>query len=221
MLTVHHLENSRSQRVLWLLEELGAEYDVKRYERDKKTSLAPAALKAVHPTGKSPLLEDDGAVIAETGAIIEYLVAKHDGALAPAPGTPDHLRYKYWLHAAEGSFAPLLVTTLFLNRMETAPMPFFARPIAKRLTNGLREGYLNHTMKALFGYLEAELGKAEWLAGDALTGADVMMSFPMEGLSMRGDISAYPNIDGFLKRIHARPAYKRALERGGPYALMR
>ena len=221
MLTVHHLENSRSQRVLWLLEELGAQYDVRRYERDKKTSLAPAALKAVHPTGKSPLLEDDGAVIAETGAIIEYLVAKHDGALAPAPGTPDHLRYKYWLHAAEGSFAPLLVTTLFLNRMETAPMPFFARPIAKRLTNGLREGYLNHTMKALFGYLEAELGKAEWLAGDALTAADVMMSFPMEGLSMRGDISAYPNIDGFLKRIHARPAYKRALERGGPYALMR
>ena len=221
MLTVHHLENSRSQRVLWLLEELSAEYDVRRYERDKKTSLAPAALKAVHPTGKSPLLEDDGAVIAETGAIIEYLVAKHDGALAPAPGTPEYLRYKYWLHAAEGSFAPLLVTTLFLNRMETAPMPFFARPIAKRLTNGLREGYLNHTMKTLFGYLEAELGKAEWLAGDALTGADVMMSFPMEGLSMRGDISAYPNIDGFLKRIHARPAYKRALERGGPYALMR
>ena len=221
MLTVHHLENSRSQRVLWFLEELGAQYEIRRYERDKKTSLAPAALKAVHPTGKSPVLEDAGAVIAETGAIIEYLVDKYDGALAPAPGGPEHLRYKYWLHAAEGSFAPLLVMTLFLNRMEAAPMPFFARPIAKRLTNGVRQGYLDHTMKALFGHLETELGKSEWLAGDALTGADVMMSFPMEGLSMRGDLSAYPKIDGFLKRIHARPAYKRALERGGPYALMR
>lgn len=221
MLTIHHLENSRSQRVLWMLEELGADYEIKQYERDKKTSLAPAALKAVHPLGKSPVLEDDGVIVAETGAIIEYLVDKYDGALSPQRGTSDHLGYRYWVHAAEGSYMPPMVFSLFLNRMETAPMPFFARPIAKKLTSGVRDGYLNHTTKALFGYLNDELGKSTWLVGDSLTAADIMMSFPMEGLAARGDISAYPNIDAFLKRIHGRDAYKRAIERGGPYALMR
>lgn len=221
MLTVHHLENSRSQRVLWMLEELGAEYEIKRYERDKKTNLAPAALKAVHPLGKSPVLDDDGVIVAETGAIIEYLVDKFGGALAPQRGTDDHLRYRYWVHAAEGSYMPPMVFTLFLNRMETAPMPFFARPIAKKLVGAVRTGYLDHTKKALFDYLNDELGKSPWLVGDSLTAADIMMSFPMEGLAVRGDVSVYPNIDAFLKRIHGRDAYKRAIERGGPYALMR
>lgn len=220
MLTVHHLENSRSQRVLWMLEELGAEYEVKRYERDKKTSLAPASLKAAHPSGKSPLLEDDGVIIAETGAIVEYIVDKHDGAMAPPRGTPEHLRYRYWLHAAEGSYMPPMVFTLFLNRMETAPMPFFARPIAKKLTGAVRGGYLNHTIGALFGYLNDELGKSQWLAGDSLTAADIMMSFPMEAFVRRGDASSHPNVAGFVERIQGRDAYKRALERGGPYALM-
>jgi glutathione S-transferase len=220
MIIVHHLENSRSQRVLWMLEELGADYDVKRYERDKKTSLAPRELKKLHPLGKSPVIEDNGRIIAETGAILEYLVAIYGGALAPNPASADHLLYKYWIHAAEGSYMPPLVLTLFLNRMETAPMPFFARPIARRLTKAVRDGYLNHTMKALFDYLNDELGKAEWLAGDDITAADIAMSFPMEGFAVRGDISAYPHITTFLERIHTRPAYKRALERGGPYALM-
>ena len=220
MLTVHHLENSRSQRVLWMLEELGAEYEVRRYERDRKTSLAPAALKAVHPSGKSPVLEDDGVVVAETGAIVEYLVDRHDGALAPARGTPDYLRYRYWVHAAEGSFMPPMVFTLFLNRMETAPMPFFARPIARKLTGAVRGGYLNHTIGALFGHLNDELGKSPWLAGESLTAADIMMSFPIEAFAKRGDVSSCPNIAAFVERIHGREAFKRALERGGPYALM-
>lgn len=221
MLTVHHLENSRSQRVLWMLEELGADYEIKRYERDKKTSLAPAALKQVHPLGKSPVLEDDGVIVAETGAIIEYLVDKFDGALAPTKGSADYLRYRYWVHAAEGSYMPPMVFTLFLNRMETAPMPFFARPIAKKLTGAVRAGYLNHTVAALFGYLNDELGNAPWLVGDNLTAADIMMSFPMEGLAARGDLSAYPNIAACVDRIQSREAYKRAIEKGGPYALMR
>ncbi|CAK9039380.1 Putative 12-oxophytodienoate reductase 11 (OPDA-reductase 11) (OsOPR11) [Durusdinium trenchii] len=201
--------------------EMGVEYDVKRYDRDKTTSLAPAALKKVHPTGKSPVIEHDGRVIAETGAILEYLVEQHGGALAPSPASADYLRYKYWLHAAEGSYATPLILTLLLNRMETAPMPFFAKPIARRLTAGVRDGYLNQTMKALFDHLHDELGKSEWLAGDNLTAADIAMSFPMEGFSVRGDVSVYPRIKAFLDRIHARAAYQRAVERGGPYALMK
>jgi len=221
MLTVHHLENSRSQRVLWMLEELGAEYEVMRYERDAKTSLAPAALKRVHPTGKSPILEDDGVVIAETGAIADYLVDKHDGAMAPPRGSDAYLRYRYWMHAAEGSYMPPMVFSLFLNRMETAPMPFFARPIARKLAGALRDGYLDDTIAALFGYLNDELGKSMWLAGEALTAADVMMSFPMEAFVRRaGGADGYLNIAGFVERIQARDAYKRALDRGGPYNLM-
>ncbi|MEM9618558.1 MAG: glutathione S-transferase [Pseudomonadota bacterium] len=221
MLIVHHLENSRSQRVLWMLEELGADYEIKRYERDKKTSLAPAELKKVHPTGKSPVIEHDGRIVAETGAILEYLVDQHGGALAPDPTSADFLRYKYWIHAAEGSYATPLILALMMNRMENAPMPFFAKPIARRLTKGVRDGYLDHTLKALFDNLHDELAKSEWLAGDEITAADIAMSFPMEGFSVRGDVSRYPRIRSFLDRIHARPAYQRAVERGGPYALMK
>ncbi len=220
MITLHHLENSRSQRVLWLLEELGVDYDIKIYKRDKKTSLAPAALKKVHPTGKSPVIEHGGNVIAETGAILEYLVEHHGGALAPDRASPDYLRYKYWIHAAEGSYAGPMVLMLMLNRMESAPMPFFAKPIARRLTKGVRDGYLDHTLKALFDNLHDELGRSDWLAGNEITAADIAMSFPMEGFAARGDIKRYPRIRAFLDKIHARPAYLRAVERGGPYALM-
>lgn len=220
MITVHHLENSRSQRVLWLLEELGVPYEVKRYERDRKTNLAPKDLMTIHPLGKSPVIEDAGAVIAETGAIMDYIVETHGGGrLAPARGTPDYLKYKYWMHAAEGSYMPPLVMALFLNRMETAPMPFFARPIARRLTKGVRDLYLDHTTKALFDYVESELGRSAWLAGSEFSAADIMMSFPLEAAGRR--VEAAKNRKGiaaFLKTIHARPAYARALEQGGPYA---
>lgn len=221
MITLHHLENSRSQRVLWLLEELGAEYEVKRYQRDKKTSLAPPELIRVHPLGKSPVIEHKGQVIAETGAIMEYLVERHGGALAPAHGAPNYQQYKYWMHAAEGSFASIMVLALLLTRMETAPMPFFAKPIARKLTKGVRDAYVNHTMKALFDYVEATLGKSEWLAGDGFSAADIIMSFPLEGFAARGNIALYKNISGFLDRIHARPAYQRAVEKGGSYGLIR
>ncbi len=220
MIIVHHLENSRSQRVLWLLEELGVPYEVKRYERDKKTNLAPKELMKIHPLGKSPVVEDGGAVYAETAAIIEHIIDAHgQGRLAPAAGADAHRRYKYWLHAAEGSYMPPLVLALFLNRMETAPMPFFAKPIAKRLTQGVRDAYLNHTTKALFDYLDAELGKSDWLAGPDFTAADIIMSFPVEAALQRIDsVKAAKNLKPYVDRLHARPAYKRALEKGGPYA---
>ncbi len=222
MITVHHLEKSRSHRVLWLLEELGAEYEVKRYARDKTTSLAPPELKNIHPLGKAPVIEDDGRVYAETGAAFEHLLDRFDdGALRPAPGSPAFDHYRYWLHAAEGSYMPSLIIALLLRRMEAAPMPFFARPIARRLVSGVREGYLDHTMKALFGFLETTLEEKAWLAGPEFTAADVMMSFPMEAFAARGDIKAYPNIAAALERGKARPAFARAVERGGPHDIMR
>jgi glutathione S-transferase len=220
MIIVHHLENSRSQRVLWLLEEIGAPYEVKRYERDKKTNLAPKSLMEVHPLGKSPVVVDDGAVYAETGAIVEHLVEAHgEGRLVPPRGADAYRRCKYWLHAAEGSYMPPLVLALFLNRMERAPMPFFARPIARRLTQGVRDVYLDHTIKALFDHLDAELSRSAWLAGPEFTIADVMMSFPAEAALARVDAAkAAKNLKPYVARLHARPAYQRALAKGGPYA---
>lgn len=220
MITVHHLENSRSQRILWLLEELGVPYEVKRYERDKKTNLAPKELLKVHPLGKSPVIDEDGAVIAETGAIIEHIVETHGaGRLVPAKGTPDYRRYRYWMYAAEGSYMPPLVMALFLNRMETAPMPFFAKPVAKKLTQAVRDGYLTHTTKALFDYLDGELAKGDFLAGKDFSAADIIMSFPAEASLQRVDAAkSAKNLKSYVDRLHARPAYKRALEKGGPYA---
>lgn len=220
MITVHHLENSRSQRILWLLEELGVPYELKRYERDKKTNLAPKELLSVHPLGKSPVIDDDGVIYAETGAIIEHLVDTYGGGrLVPQEGTPEYRRYKYWMHAAEGSYMPPLVLALFLNRMETAKMPFFAKPIAKKLTQGVRDLYLTHTTKALFDYLDAELSKSEWLAGKDFSAADIIMSFPAEASLTRVEAAkSAKNLKPYVDRLHARPAYRRALEKGGPYA---
>lgn len=220
MIVVHHLENSRSQRVLWLLEELGVPYEVKRYERDKTTNLAPGELARVHPLGKSPIIDDDGRILAETAAILEHIVdTKGEGRLAPAKDSPNYLRYRYWMHAAEGSFMPPLVLALFLIRMETAPMPFFAKPIAKRLTKAVRDGYLNHTTKALFDYLDSELGKSPFLAGDELTVADIMMSFPCEAALQRVEAAKKcRNLKAYVDRLHLRPAFVRALKKGGPYA---
>jgi glutathione S-transferase len=221
MITVHHLENSRSQRILWLLEELGCDYEIRRYERDKETSLAPPALKAVHPLGKSPVITDDGLVVAETGAIVEYVLDRHgNGRLIPAAGTPERLRYTYWLHMAEGTAMPLLVMTLVFNRVETAA-PWFVRPVAKAIARQVRSSYIEPSLAAVLALMEAELGKSTWFAGEDLTGADVMMSFPVEAAAARATLgSEYPRLEAFLDRVHARPAYRRALERGGPYALM-
>ena len=222
MITVHHLNNSRSQRVLWLLEELGIAYEIKRYERDSKTMLAPASLRAVHPLGKSPVVTDSALTLAESGAIIEYLVDRYGGGrLAPPPGTPERLRYTYWLHYAEGSAMPPLLMKLVFSRIAKAPMPFFARPIARRIADGATRSFVGPQLALHLDYMEGELGRSAWFAGDEFSAADVQMSFPLEAAAARAGLGASrPKLNAFLDRIHARPAYARALERGGDYELL-
>jgi glutathione S-transferase len=219
MVTVHHLQNSRSQRVLWLLEELSVPYEVKRYERDKVTMLAPPELRAVHPLGKSPVITHEGTTVAESGAIVEYLTGQlGEGRLVPKAGTPERLRFTYWLHYAEGSAMPPLLLKLVFDKIETSPMPFFVKPIAKGISHTVKSTFINVQIKTHFDFMEAELGKSAWFAGDELTAADIQMSFPIEAASQRADIlAARPRLADWLKRAHARPAYARALERGGPY----
>lgn len=223
MLTLHHLENSRSQRILWLLEELGVEYTLKRYERDPVTSLAPAELIAVHPLGKAPVITDNGKTVAESGAIIEYLLEHHgNGRLRPEAGTPDYERYRYWMHFAEGSFMPLMVMSLIFNRVENANMPFFIRPIARGIAGKVRASYLQPNTDRALAYMEATLKEHEWFAGAAFSAADIQMSFPVEAAAVRAGLgNRYPHLQAFLDRIHARPAYQAALEKGGPYKLGR
>ena len=220
MIIVHHLENSRSQRVLWLLEELGLTYEIVHYKRDATTMLAPPALLAVHPLGKSPVITDGHTTVAETGAIVEYILAQYgDGRLLPAPGTPEALRYRYWLHFAEGSAMPPLLLTLIFDRIANAPMPFFIKPIARGISSKVMNLMVRPNLKRQLDFMESELGRSAWFAGDALTGADIMMSFPLEAAAQRAGLDASrPKLMDFLKRIHARPAYKKALERGGPYS---
>ena len=221
MITVHHLNNSRSQRILWLLEELGVPYEIRRYQRDAKTSLAPPELLRVHPLGKSPVLTDGDLTLAESGAIIEYLVDKYgDGALVPPPRTPERLRYTYWLHFAEGTAMPPLVMKLVFKRIERGPMPFFARPIARGIARKVQGAFIDPNLERIAAYMDAELGRSEWFAGDAFTAADIQMSFPLEGAVARAGAAAKPNIKRFLDRIHARPAYQRALEKGGEFAIL-
>ncbi len=222
MLTVHHLNQSRSQRVLWLLEELGLEYQIKHYQRNKLTMLAPPELKAVHPLGKSPVISDGDLVIAETGAIIEYLIEKYGkGALIPAAGSAERLRYTYWLHYAEGSLMPLLVMKLVISKI-TPGAPALIRPIARPIVNSLNQRFLGPNLKTHLDFVESELARSEWLAGDALSAADVIMSFPLEAASARNDDGvARPHIQAFVERVRARPAYQRALEKGGPYELLK
>ncbi|MEO8604265.1 MAG: glutathione S-transferase [bacterium] len=222
MITVHHLNNSRSQRVLWLLEELGVPYEVKRYERDAETMLAPPSLRAVHPLGKSPVITDGDLTLAESGAIVEYLVDRYgNGRLAPTAGTPDRIRYLYWLHYAEGSAMPPLLIKLVFDRVETAPMPFFIRPIAKAIAGKAKSTFIGPQIKLHLDYLEGELGKAPWFAGNEFSAADIQMSFPLEAAASRAGLDATrPKLMAFLQRIHAREAYQRALEKGGKYELL-
>lgn len=223
MITVHHLNNSRSQRVLWLLEELGVPYEVKRYERDAASMLAPPALRAVHPLGKSPVITDDGETLAESGAIVEHLVERYGaGRLVPPAGTPERRRYTYWLHYAEGSAMPPLLMRLVFTRLKRGKMPFFARPIARAITDRALFGFIEPQIKLHLDYMEAELGKSAWFAGPEFTAADIQMSFPLEAAAARGGLDASrPRLMAFLERIHARSTYQRALERGGAYELLR
>lgn len=222
MLTVHHLEHSRSQRILWLLEELGVDYELKRYARDEQTKLAPPELKKIHPLGKAPVITDGDTTVAESGAIIEYLVDIYDdGRLAPPRGTPERLTYTYWLHYAEGTFMPLMIIALILGRIENAPLPFLVKPVAKGIVQKVREGYLDDNVRRNLDFMEASLADKDWFCGDRLTAADIQMSFALEAAEVRTDLgSAYPRLAGFLHRMRARPAYQRALEKGGPYELL-
>lgn len=223
MLVVHHLNNSRSQRVLWLLEELELEYGLVRHERDARTMLAPSALRKVHPLGKAPVVVDGDNTVAESGAIIEYLVERHDAAhaFAPQPGTPAHLRYRYWMHYAEGSLMPPLLLSLVFSRLKQAPMPFFVKPVARGIADKAMSGFVGPQVKLHLDYLEDELGKTEWFAGDQFSAADIQMSFPVEAAGARTGFSGRPRLQAFVDRIRARPAYQRALEKGGPFELMR
>ena len=220
MITVHHLNNSRSQRVLWLLEELGLAYEIVHHQRDATTMLAPPSLLAVHPLGKSPVVTDDGVTVAETGAIVEYLLERYgQGRLLPQAGSADALRYRYWLHFAEGSAMPPLLLTLIFDRVANGPMPFFVKPIARTISNKVMDLMVRPNLKRQLDFMEAELGRNTWFAGEQLTGADIMMSFPLEAAAQRAGLNASrPRLMAFLQRIHARPAYKLALKRGGPYA---
>lgn len=219
MLTVHHLENSRSQRVLWLLEELGAPYEIVRYDRDPETMLAPPALKAIHPLGKSPVVTENGEAIAETGAIVEYLLDRYgEGRLAPPAGSPERRRLTYWLHYAEGSAMPPLLLKLVFGQLG-ARAPGLVRPFVNGIAKRAQSAFIDPQLLMHLDYWEAELNKSEWFAGGEFSAADIMMSFPLEAAADRAAARVgRPKLAAFLKKIHNRPAYRRALERGGPYA---
>jgi glutathione S-transferase len=215
MITVHHLNNSRSQRILWLLEELGLDYDIKYYQRDPETMLAPASLRQVHPLGKSPVITDDSLTLAESGAIIEYLVERYgEGRFAPPLDVPERLRYRYWLHYAEGSLMPPLLIKLVFDQME-ARSPFLLRPIVHTISQPVRSSFIDPQITTHLDYLEAELEHSPWFAGHEFTAADIQMSFPLEAAAERAGLNvSRPKLMDWLDRIQARPAYQRAVTRG-------
>lgn len=221
MIVVHHLNNSRSQRILWALEELGLDYEVKRYQREK-SMLAPASLRAVHPLGKSPVIGDGDKTLAESGAILEYPAGTYgEGKLAPPTGTQERLRYTYFLHYAEGSLMPLLLMKLVFGRLPTR-VPWFMKPVARAIAAGADKTLLDPQIGNHFMFLESELSQREWFAGPEFSAADIQMSFPLEAAAARSPLfKQLPKLSAFVERIHARPAYQRALEKGGPFELLK
>ncbi|HEX5060548.1 MAG TPA: glutathione S-transferase [Kofleriaceae bacterium] len=218
MLTVHHLNGSRSQRVLWLLEELGVPYEIVKYERDPKTDLAPPELDKIHPLGKSPVITDGDVTIAESAAILEYIVEKYgNGKMQPPKDTPNHRRYRYFMHYAEGSLMPFLLLRLITSKLKRTP--FLVRPIAKAIAGKLEGSYVAPNLDRHVAFLASELGTRDYFAGGEITAADIQMSFPMEALALR--VKDVPDaIKAWVTRMHERPAFKKAVERGGPYDLM-
>ncbi len=221
MITVHHLNHSRSHRVIWLLEELGLEYEVRRYERDPATLAAPPALKAVHPLGKAPAVVDGDHVYAESGAVLESLLDRHGaGRLVPPPGSVERERYTHWMHYAEGSAMLPNILRLFFQQMPRQPMPALARPVVRALAKNVIEGFVQPQLEQHLDYMNRALAGTTWFAGPEFTAADIQMSFPVEvaaaGGTLRDDRAA---LWSFVQRIRARPAYQRAVSRGGPYDL--
>lgn len=219
MITVHHLNLSRSQRVLWLLEELELPYEIQSYARNAKTMLAPRSLREVHPLGKSPVITDGETTLAESGAILEYLVERYGkGGFAPVTGTPERVRYSYWMHYAEGSLMPFLLMKLVFDRLETPAVPLLLRPVSGAIARKVKGSYVLPQIKNHLDYVESQLTDA-WFAGKGFTAADIQMSYPVEAALARGLGGSYPNMARWAKRIAARPAYQRAQERGGPFGV--
>ena len=221
MITVHHLNNSRSQRILWLLEELEIPYELKFYERDPKTMLAPRALRNVHPLGKSPVLTDNNNTVAESGAIIEYILKNYgNNKLRPEPNTPEDLLFTYWLHYAEGSAMPPLVLSLVFSQAPQQPMLFLVKPVVRGFCEKVLSSYVNPLIKSNIDFIENELKNKLWFTGQEFSAADIQMSFPLEAAAARGYLnSQHPKLMNFLERIHSREAYQKALEKGGAYNL--
>lgn len=219
MITVHHLNNSRSQRILWMLEELGVPYEIKRYQRDPKTMQAPDSLKEVHPLGKAPVVTDGDMTIAESGAIIDYLAHTYGPkTMLPERGTQQWIDYTYWLHYAEGSLMPPLLLRLVFEKVKTNPMPFFVKPVAKGIADKTNEAFIGPQIKTHMDFVEAHLAKNEWFLGDKFSAADIQMSFPLEASLARGIVGRNrPKIRNYVRRFQALPAYQRALEKGGEY----
>ena len=223
VITVHHLNNSRSQRVLWLLEELGVPYEIVKYDRDPKTLLAPRSLEEIHPLGKSPVVVDGDKSIAESGAILEYLIEAHgNGRLIPPPGTQAHLDYRYFMHYAEGSLMPYLLMKLVFTKVRSAPVPFFVKPVVRKIADKVCDDFVHPNLRRHLAFLNAHLTKHTWFAGDELTAADIQMSYPIEAAVTRASSLVAPDgkidqLAAFVARIRERPAFQKALERGGPY----
>ncbi|WP_417486172.1 glutathione S-transferase family protein [Maricaulis sp.] len=221
MITVHHLNNSRSQRILWLLEEAGLDYEIKKYMRDATTMRAPQALRDIHPLGKSPVISDGETVIAESGAIVEYLVDTYAPALKPEAGTPAYRDYVYWMHFAEGSLMTPLLLKLISDQMPKSKAPFFVKPVIRQVAARLRSSFVDPELASLFGFIESHLEGREWIAGDAFSGADIQLTFPLEAAAARGGLDErYPNLKAYVARMQSRPAYKAAIERGGAYGIV-
>lgn len=218
MIKLHHLNNSRSQRVLWMLEELGLDYELVRYERDPQTLEAPASLRQVHPLGKSPVLEDGDLVLAESAVIIEYLAEHYGPHLLPEAGTAARRQCSYWLHYAEGSLMPLLLMKLIFQKVKSGPMPFFAKPIAKGIAGKVTGSFIDPRVNQHLDFVEAELGDSPWLLGESMSAADFQMSFPLEAARSRGGLGSRPRLNAYVDRIHAHPSYQRALAKVGDYA---
>ena len=219
MITVHHLNNSRSQRVLWMLEELEVPYQIKRYQRES-TMLAPEALKKVHPLGKSPVITDENRVIAESGAILEYLAERYDAENRLKLNDEDErLQARYWLHYAEGSLMPLLVMKLIFSRMGKPPVPWLLRPIGNAFGKGVQKGYLDKQLATHREFIEQHLSNNAWFAGDRFSIADVQMSFPIQALTARGGAANSPAIQAWLAKVQSRAAWQRALQQGGEVKL--
>jgi glutathione S-transferase len=227
MIILHHLNNSRSQRILWLLEELNLEYEVKLYQRDSVTNLAPNTLTLIHPLGKSPIITDGDVTVAESGAIIEYLIGtyykkdlndeEHVQLTDPQRGTGVHRQYTYWLHFAEGTLMPPLVAKLVLDKVRSNAKPFFVKIIANKIVDKLMASYYGPIIAKNMEYIESHLAHNAWFAGEELSGADIQMSFPLEAAVARGNGKHFPNIISFVEKVHARAAYQAALEKGGKY----